>query len=266
MKLEVDEILALRKSDPPGLTRMLRASFVVHLGAVLILLVVPSSWYARPRADPVLMTINLGGAPGERSTGMTAAGGRAVEEVAPPPPRPVPVRPAATEPDRMAVPDREAETPPPPKPETVTPPGPRPREAAPGRELSRGTSAAETGASGEASGLSFGGGGGTAASVSDEFCGGRIWPSCREYVNTMLGEIGRHWQKSQPERGFTVVTFTVERGGGRVVDVQVVSSSGSGLLNRAARAALNQALLPPLPADYLESALSIRLTFPYGVQ
>jgi TonB family protein len=165
----------------------------------------------------------------------------------------------------MTVAERTRETPPAPKPAEVTPPGPLPRPPAPGRELSRGTSAAETGAQGESAGLSFGGGGGTEAAVRDEFCGGRIWPSCREYINEMLGEIERNWQKAQPERGVTVLTFTVDRSG-QVLDVEVDSSSGSGLLDRASRAALRGARLPGLPADYPEPTLSIRLTFPYGVR
>jgi TonB family protein len=264
VKIAVDEILALRRADPPGLTRMMRASVAVHFGVALILLVVPTSWYARPQADQIVMTVSIGGAPGERSTGMTAAGGRTVEEVTPPPPRPEPVRPAASRPDTMTIPDRARETPPPPKPETAAPVGPLPRPPAPGRELARGAAAAETGARGESTGLSFGGGGGTSESFRDEFCGGRIWPSCHEYVGRMLGEIERHWQKAQPERGLTVLTFTINQDGS--VDEVVVAQSAGGLLDRAARSALDQARLPPLPSDYPERSLSIRLSFPYGVR
>ena len=73
--------------DPAGLNRALSASMAIHFGIVLVLLVVPKSFWAHEQPKTVPMTISLSGAGGERSGGMVAAGARPVEQVAPPPKR-----------------------------------------------------------------------------------------------------------------------------------------------------------------------------------
>jgi outer membrane biosynthesis protein TonB len=46
----------------------------------------------------------------------------------------------------------------------------------------------------------------------------------------------------------------------------VFQSSGNSILDRAARAALFDARFMPLPGEYPNPALTIRLSFPYGPQ
>lgn len=255
-------------SIPPAearrLNRAITWSVVVHVIALGLLLVLPRAWFTREPERRNVMTINLGGTPGPQSTGTTSIGGRTVEQVAPPPPRPEPVRP--TPPQRPAPTPAPARTPPPrptaPAPTTKPAPTPPPATRAPvtGPQVVTGNTAVETGARGQGAGLTFGGGFSGGETDLSNFC-------CPEYLTHLLNTIDSRWAKIQPERGTTTLKFTIRRDGTiDLANVTVERSSGYGVLDRAARAALSESRLLPLPAAYTNETLTIYLTFPYGTQ
>jgi TonB family protein len=258
MRLEADDVLALRAADPPGLQRALRVSFVLHVGVIVALVALPREWISQRRVEPVRMTISLGDGSGARTSGATPAPGRTVEEVAPPPPRPEPIRPAGAKPDVMTIPERVTRTPPKAV-ETTAPPIALPRPPAPGQEVSRGTAVTETGNRTEAAGLASGGErGGPRTTLDADFC-------CPEWSTLMVAAIDRNWAHAQRERGVTVVSFVVNQNGS-ITNLKVEESSGSANLDRLARFAVQQAQIPPLPLRYGKPTLNVRLRFPYGVQ
>jgi TonB family protein len=260
VRAEIDDILDLRAPDPHEFNRILGWSFVIHLVAITLLFVLPRSWITTDRTPPILMTISLAGSPGERTTGMTPVGGRPVEQATPAPKRPEPIKPAASKRDVMKVPEKTPVKPPPPKPASAVeqPPSPITRPPTTGREVTTGSSTAETGARGQGTGLTSGGGGTGAAVDVTNFC-------CNEYIVDMQRRIERYWQRGLPDRGETVLKFVIHRDG-QVTDIAVEKSSGSGLLDRAARSALMQATLAPLPDRYEGDTLTVHLSFPYGVR
>ncbi len=186
---------------------------------------------------------------------MTAIGGRPVEQVAPPPKRPEPVKPAAAKSDVMTVPDKPAK----PQPKPPPPPVAKPvsRVAQPpttGSRITQGNSRAETGAIGIGTGLTVGGGGTGGELTSSNFC-------CPGYLQEMVTTIKSRWQQQQPERGSVVMKFTIQRDG-RVSDVSV-EQGATFLLNNASTRPLVGLQLGPLPAAITESTLTIHLTFVY---
>ena len=256
------------RPDPGDSRRLNRAitwSVAVHLLLVAILLFLPSSWLTREPQKRNVMTINLGGTPGPRSTGTTSIGGRTGEQVAPPPKRPEPVRPTPKPEPAPAV----AKAPPKPVPTpAVTKPAVVPRPEPPvstrppvtGPQVVAGNTAVETGARGQGAGLTFGGGGTGGETDLSNFC-------CPAYLEHLLTTIEGRWAKNQPERGTTTLKFTILKNG--TIDnskVTVEQSSGYGALDRAARAALYDARLMPLPAEYPNETLTVHLKFPYGTQ
>jgi periplasmic protein TonB len=256
VKDAIHDILVLRAPDPDGIGRFLTWSLGVHL-ALLVGFGAGHLWLFRPAPKPRVMTISLGGTPGPRSSGMSPIGARPVEEKAPPPKRPEPIRPAAPKPDVMAVPEK-----PRPKSEVkpVETPLPPTRVARPttGAQVKTGTARAETGATGQGTGLSQGGGGGASVTgIPADFC-------CPEYADTIQSLISSNWRSAQPERGTTIVQFTILKDG-TVTDIRIEQSSGSGLLDRASTSALreNNFRLPPLPQAYTADKLTIHLKFVY---
>jgi protein TonB len=261
MRDAADDVLDLRAPDPRGLNRVMTLSLAVHVGVVMTLVLVPRHWLFDERVPPKLMTISLGGSAGPRSTGMTPIGGRPVEQVAPEPKRPEPIRPAAPKSDVLTLSAKPTSKPPPAKP-VPTPLAPVvvPKPPTTGKEVTQGSARAETGAKGQATGLTIGGGGGAEATldVPPDFC-------CMEYVKQVLGIISSNWRKDLPDRGTTTIVFTIRRDG-TVADVQVEQSSGSGLLDRSALSAMEllQKGKMPLPTEYTGDKLTIHLKFPYG--
>jgi TonB family protein len=249
-----------RPSEVRAANRLVWWSIGVHVTVVLVVFLLPRSWFARKAAEPV-MTVSLAGTPGkDRSTGTTIMGGRTVEQVAPPPKRPEPVRP---EPPAPKPPPLPARTPPRSaavKPTETPKPPPLPAVSPPvlGPQVTAGSTRVDTGARGQGAGLTFGGGGLGGETDDTNFC-------CPDYLNQVLAAVESVWNKSQFERGATILRFTVQRDG-RIRDVTVFRSSGFGILDRASRAALDDARLPPLPQAYTAQTLTIRLTFPYGPQ
>jgi TonB family protein len=122
--------------------------------------------------------------------------------------------------------------------------------------VQKGTAAAETGVTGQAQGLTVGGGGGAAAVLPADFC-------CLDYANEVLGLIKKQWNQSSTVAGETTITFTIYRDG-TLSDPIVSKSSGNSLLDIQSRAAVRQVKkLPPLPGAYTNNSLTIHLVFPY---
>jgi TonB family protein len=246
------------RDDVRRLNRAINWSVAVHVALVVGLLVVPRSWWTRPQPKRNVMTISLGGSPGPRTGGSTSLGGRTIEEVAPPPKRPEPVRPTPERPPSPVAVTKPAPRPAPKPAETVkpapeTPPATRPPVT--GSQVVEGNTAVETGARGQGPGLSSGG----------RFGGETDWSTfcCPEYLDQMLNAIDSNWRKDQPERGTTTLKFTVTRDG-HIENVLLETSSGYGALDRAARAALLETRLGPLPGEYPNQTLTVHLRFPYG--
>ncbi len=242
-------------AEPPGLRRIKRASFAVHIGVVALMFVLPREWFRANTTPPVLMTISLGAA-GPKTAGMNPAGARPIEEVAPPPKRPEPARPATpkSEPAVAAI----KTTKPPPKPAPTdpkpAPPAP-PRPPVTGPEVKPGTSRAETGAATQGTGLAGGQGIGVSGDItSPDFC-------CPEYVAEMQRRLLDRWRRDQPEIGTVVLTFVIQRDG-KVTELKT-ERSPSTLLEYHARNSFNGLLLPPLPPEYKDQVLKVRLTFDY---
>jgi outer membrane biosynthesis protein TonB len=249
-------------SDTRGLNRMITWSVVVHLLLVGLVVVLPREWFGRQEPKREVMTITLGGTPGPRSTGTNSLGGRTVEQVAPPPRRPEPVRPTPPVEPTPAPPTRtppRAETP---RPAPTTKPAPPPTRApVTGAQVSQGSTKIDTGAVGQGTGLTFGGGGTGGVTDLSNFC-------CPAYLEHLLSTINRNWRSNQPERrGTATLRFTIRRDGTiDLPNVVVEKSSGSSLLDRAARAALidSNGDLLALPSQYTEPVLIVHLNFPYG--
>ena len=244
--------------DMRAMSRALRWSIGIHIAVVVGFVVIPRDWISEPPRR--VMTISLGGTPGPRSTGTTSIGGRTIEEVSPPPRRPEPVRPT---PPVKPAPAPVAKTPPPkpappptptPKP-TTKPVQPTTRPPTTGPQVVRGNTPVDTGARGQGQGLTFGGGGTGGETQLASFC-------CPEYLALLTQRIDQNWQKAQPQRGTTVIRFSILRDGS-IADIEVVEPSGSSVLDRASRRALEAAQLPPLPRQYTAEKLTVNLTFPY---
>jgi TonB family protein len=248
------------QDDARRLNRALTWSFAVHLGIVGLLIVVPRDWLSHHKPPAHVMTISLGGTPGPRTTGQTSIGGHTVEQVAPPPPRPVVPRPVPPPAAPVPLPPKPA--PPPPratKPAARATPRPAPAPPPPvtGRQVFKGNTPVDTGVLQNGAGLSFGGGTGGETNLAN-FC-------CPDYLAQVASTIASHWQRQQDERGLTIIRFTIQKDG-TIADITIEQSSGSGLLDRASRSALIDSRLPPLPPGYAFDALTVHLRFPYGVQ
>ena len=103
--------------------------------------------------------------------------------------------------------------------------------------------------------MTFGGGGTGGETNLADFC-------CPEYIALLTQQIDANWQKAQPQRGTTVVRFSILKDGS-ITDLQVIKASGSPLLDRASQRALLAAKLPALPSQYKSDKLTVNLTFPY---
>ena len=251
----VSDIIAARAQEPQGLSKMVAVSIVVHAAALGLVAMAPAPDYSDvPRT---VMTISLGGAPGPRVGGMTPMAGRAVQEATPAP-----------------IESRRAETPPAPaKPAMVLPtpnakprpPRERPKEApsestgrtaSTGAQKSEGNARAETGARGQGFGLTTGGGGGTGAYLDvGDFC-------CPDYLETVVQRIQQNWASNQNVTGQVIVKFTIQRDG-VISDAQVERPSGFVALDSAAHRAVQITRVPPLPARFPNSDLTVHLRFDY---
>ncbi len=252
----VTSVLLERGREQDGLRKMLAASLALHVVAAIAIAVPPLLMPARSEAPPVVMSISLGGgAPGPDSGGMTPMAARPTQTTEPAT-RPEAVRPPAARTPEMTVPVPKGK----PLPKSSTKSnveegrGTTPTR---GPRINQGAAFGETGGEGSSFGLSTGGPGGGESSLDvGSFC-------CPEYLGIMRTSIERNWDRSQPTAGETIVKFTIQRNG-TLTDVQVERSSGYMPLDMAAqRAVLVTQKLPPLPAEYPNSTLTVHLRFQY---
>jgi protein TonB len=208
------------------------------------------------------MTISIAGSAGPENGGMTALGGRPVQQVTPPEDaakREAVRAPAAKAPD-MTVPMPNARTV---KPSTApsvkqAPDEARGRTPTRGKEPAFGSAIAETGVRGQGFGLSTGGGAGTGSTleITGDFC-------CPEYLTTMTMRIRAAWNQNQGAQGTSLIRFTIQRDG-RITDATIFQPSGTTTLDTAAlRAVLATRTLPPLPDAFPNPTLTMRLSFIY---
>jgi TonB family protein len=229
-------------------------SFVVHLAAIAALVLIPRDWLTHRPPNTHTMTISLGGPAGPRTTGTANIGSRTVEQVAPPPRRPEPIRRPEPKSEPVAIPLRPQTPSERPADRTATTPAP----PVTGTRVNQGNTAADTGAVGLGAGLRLSGGAGGASGEMDlkDFC-------CPEYLTDLAARISEAWEKNQPERGTTIIGFTIQRNGS-ATNIITEKSSGSGILDRASKNAITDARLPPLPPGYRFPTLTVHLQFPYG--
>jgi len=258
MREAVSDVIALRAHDPRGLTRFVSWSVAIHASAVVLLAIAPWLGWVKTRTPDKVMVISLGGSVGPKESGPTTIGGRPVDQVAPEPKRPEPIKPIATKPDVMTVPTKVVppkKTPPPPKQEPAKAPSPTPPTVATGRQTTPGNSRVETGVRGMGTGLQIGGGGIGGVQTFSDFC-------CMAYLNEVVERIrNNHWDEHPPERGSVVVRFTIQRSG-EVTGTEVIGPS-TFLLKRASLVPFINLKLNPLPQEYKEPSITLRLTFEY---
>jgi len=255
MKEAVDDVLALRAADPAGLNRIMTMSFAAHLAVVAAVVLVPRDWLFKEKPPTQTMTISLGGAIGAPTSGMTPAGARPVEKAVPEPKRVEAVKPVATaKPDVMTIPEKPTKATPVKPTDTPRPPSNVTQPPTTGRQVQAGTSRAETGAKGQDTGLTLGGGGTGAQITALDFC-------CPGYIAEMTAAITALWQKNQAERGEVTVKFTVQKDG-RVTD-ETVEKHGTFLLDQASIRPLRGLKLKPFPAEITDTTLTFHLTFVY---
>jgi TonB family protein len=251
------EVIVARASRPDPLRPMVVWSAVAHVVLLGIAIVVPSPEPEPPRTR---MVISLsGGAPGPKTGGLAAIGGREVQEVAPiqanqpftPPPAPAPTMalpaPMPSPPQVRRTEAVRAETP------------PAPAKPATGDEVRAGSTPVETRARGRGfDGLSSAGGGAAGAVQLDvgDFC-------CPEYIRRMQDAIDQNWRREQGDPGSKpVIRFTIRRDG-TVERVAVSQGSGSFLSDHAAERAVGLTRLPPLPQEFTNPTLTVYLRFEY---
>jgi TonB family protein len=84
---------------------------------------------------------------------------------------------------------------------------------------------------------------------------------CQAYLEGLVLTITRAWNKQHGVPGATVVGFTILRDGS-VEGVAVRRTSGFAVLDSAAMRAVSQRFAP-LPSEYPNATLSLRITFEY---
>ena len=230
---------------------------LAHVIAVIAVAIMPSEWIGQQQdVEKNVMYISLAGNQGQETSGLQAIAAREVQQATPEPVRPQYQAPAETPPE-MALPEKV--TKPTPKPPTQTPiqtsPQPGSRTPIRGAEVRQGTARVETGAITGADGLSLGSSGTGGETNLSNFC-------CPAYIKAMSAAIRRTWKQNQGVAGVNTVRFTIERDG-RVADVSLVDASGIYAIDRESQAALLNAKMPSLPAEFTEPRLIVRLIFEY---
>jgi len=258
--MDVTDVLRDRMREPVGFQRMVTLSIVVQIALAAAIMLTPGGLLGR-RADDnrEVMTISLaGGGEGPRNGGFTTIGGRPVQEVRPPEeaPKREAVRPPAAKPE-MTTPTKAAAKPSKAVDVKQAPDQARGRTPIKGEKIEFGSAIAQTGARGQGFGLSTGGGPGSGSQLEvSDFC-------CPDYIVTMLERIRAAWNQNQNATGVCTVRFVIQRDG-KITDATVFQSSGSDVLNLASlRAVLTTRALPPLPAQFPNATLPVRLAFEY---
>jgi TonB family protein len=247
MNESATDIIAARARAQATLTPTLVWSLAGHVAIVAAIWLAPGQ--PSNEAPRVVMTVNLGGAPGPRSGGLTQMGGRAVPEPTPEPPKPVPPTPPPPTPSRpvaalpaKAAPARPART--------------EPARTAPSAEAPvDGNTRTETGARGQGFGLATGGQGGKGIEVeTPNFC-------CPGYLEQVRIAIERGWERAPGVVGVTIVRFRISRNG-TIDSISIVQPSGNPLIDAAAARAVSRVpSVQALPPEFPDSSLALRLRF-----
>jgi protein TonB len=259
--MEVSDVLRDRMQPPGGLNKMLSVSIAVHTTLAAVLVFAPGGFLSRTRTPPVVMTISLGpGGTGPENGGMTAMGGRPIQQVRPPdepPKREAVARPAAKAPEMIMPAPKARVTKAAPSTAKQSVDEASGRRLTKGEKITPGSTPADTGARGMGFGLTTGGGAGSGSSLDvGDFC-------CPEYINTMVVRIRQAWTANQGALGQTLVKFTIQRNGA-LSDAEIERSSGNPVLDNAAlRAVLTTRTLPPLPEAFTNPTLTVHLNFQY---
>ena len=259
--MDVTDVLRDRMHEPAGLQQMALVSVLLHGAIVAGAVLVPSRWLAQRVDTPrEVMTISLAaGTPGPSAGGMTSISGQPVQTITTPEEikKPEPIRPPAAKAPAMTIPKPNAPTRRGSTAVTQAPPEARGATPTKGAETSAGSSIAETGARGQGFGLTTGGGGGTGSALEvNNFC-------CPEYIQLMIQQIYGNWEQRVEVAGVTTVRFVIQRDG-RISDVTLFKSSGYVAHDmNAQRALVRTRQLSPLPAQFPDQALGVRLTFDY---
>jgi TonB family protein len=243
------EVIAARARGQGTLMPTLVWSVAGHLAIIAAIWLAPAR--SSTEVPRLVMTINFGGAPGPRNGGLTEMGGRAVPETptppqpkpVPQPPAPTPSRPALTLPSPKAAPARPSKT------ETART---APAAAEPPRD---GNTRVETGARGQGFGLATGGNGQKGIQTeTPNFC-------CPAYLEQVRIAIERAWERTPGAVGVTVVRFRILRTG-TFDSISIVQPSGNPTIDAAAaRAIARVPVALPLPADFPDSTLALRMRF-----
>ena len=252
MNEAASDVIAARARSAGTLMPPLVWSVAAHL------VIVAAIWLAPVRRSVdtprLVMTISFGGAPGPRTGGLTEMGGRAVPEPPPeapkptprtPPPPPPPARQVTTLPTGKPAPSRPARAEP-------APPSRTPAVQEPPRD---GNTRVETGARGQGFGLATGGNGQKGIEVeTPNFC-------CPAYLEQVRIAIERGWERAPGVTGVTIVRFRILRTGS-IDSISIVQSSSNPLIDAAAARAVSRVpSVQPLPAEFPDSSLALRLRF-----
>ena len=261
MRGAITDVIAARAKDEGGLGRKFAYSLAAHIVLGLAFILISSNFLSGKQAKPNVIEVSLAGSMGAKTSGVAPIAARPVDKVEPEK-RPAPVLPAPPpKPDTMPAPTKAVTPPKAPEkvPEKAATPTPAPpAKPAVGAQVQPGTAVIETGGTGLGQGLTQAGGGGTGG-VVDLNTFDPVW------TRAMQDAIRKQWNNLQPETGWVEILFILNREG-KVISREPVASSGSFLLNQEAQRAVGLAIIPPLPRDYKEPLLRVRLRFNYGVK
>ena len=247
--LTVSDILERRAAGgrtPRGLTATV--SILAHAGFLAMLVVV-----GRPRKATVFAPMSLPvRVVSPASLGRPEAAPAPVPAPAAPVPAPAKAKPVIEKPVEKVLPSAKA-MPEPKKPGKAEKPKPSAVKApAPGPALELPSAAGTASGATSGAGISFGA---SVTSFDTDF-------PFAYYVEQLLSLIGANWFKPESADGTScVVAFRILRSG-QVTDVKVDGTSGVSYYDRAAARAVYAANpLPPLPPDYRNDSLGVRLKF-----
>jgi TonB family protein len=246
MNEPASDVIAARAGAQGTLMPTLVWSVAGHLAIAAAIWLAPAR---SPNDTPrLVMTVNLGGAPGPRSGGLTQQGGRRVEPT-PEPPKAAPRTPPPPPPSRSvaALPAKAA----PARPARTEPARTAPSVPEPPRD---GNTRVETGARGQGFGLATGGNGQRGIEVeTPNFC-------CPGYLEVIRVAIERAWVRA-PGMGVTTLRFRILRNG-TIEGVSVFESSNNRSIDDAAlRALALTRTLPELPREFPDGSLALRMRF-----
>lgn len=254
----VTEVLIDRSRDADKVTRMVLLSLAVHIVLVAAVALVPNRWNT-PAETANVMTISLAGGAEGPLQGRNPMPGREVQQVAPESAKPRVVTPPAPPKPEMVEPVKTAKA----APRTAVKPEPKKDEPNRGRTPTQGTEVKQGAARANTQGAAIPwgglatGGGGVPGAYTDfgDFC-------CPEYLTAMTRLIYANWQQKQGVDGTSLVKFTVRRDG-TIADIEIEQGSNQYLNLASQRAIAQTRRVPPLPAAFTPSQLTVHLVFQY---